>query len=663
MLLSSQKYEYNIKPYIITNKNTIIEVSDSFLEFTGFSPSDLLNQSLLFAWNELFRIHSNPLIKDTHYEEFLFTKTLDVRFVLIHKYIVNDGNEIIIEFDEKPNSRLEHIFPHACQLLSENVIGVSIYSAPDFILLRANQIYLEFCDSEYNTPESTFGRQIYDFIREYKNSTAETEILKTLITGKSAYFKEFPYIGFVRGMTYWDQIITPIKMDDRFKFIVTITQEVTERVINRKQLEEKNNETREQKEQLESIIENIYDGVFVSDKEGHLLLMNAEGRKQLFEPDSISAFGEAYKTSRYYDMEGNEISLNDMPAKRGLNGESIKNRRLLVKRPDKEIIIDVNAAPLYNQSGELVNVIACCRDVTELIKQQDEINIKQMQILASEKEKSEALESSIKLKDEFLYLISHEMRTPSSIINIALQAIESLYTDEVTSNIGKHLKIIKQNTNRQLRLINNLLDITRIHSGNIKLNKSIFDIVYLTKLIISSVELYANQKRITVNFTSNISKLNVYLDDEKYERIILNLLANSLKFTPKDKSININITKQKQAVYITVQDEGIGIPREKQQVIFERFGQADTSLSRQAEGTGLGLHLVKLYVNTLEGDINLESDEGNGCTFTIMLPIIKPNKIDKVLISNGDTGKLDYCNDRIIQSASIEFSDIYFDNL
>jgi len=138
-----------------------------------------------------------------------------------------------------------------------------------------------------------------------------------------------------------------------------------------------------------------------------------------------------------------------------------------------------------------------------------------------------------------------------------------------------------------------------------------------------------------------------------------------MKFTPKGKGIHIKLSTKKyngqDYISISVVDEGIGIPIDKQQIIFERFGQADTSMSRQAEGTGLGLHLVKLLVDALKGEISIKSKVGCGSTFTILLPA--RNQID---VSETATDKEIIChlfdmNSRIIQATSIEFSDIYFD--
>lgn len=337
------------------------------------------------------------------------------------------------------------------------------------------------------------------------------------------------------------------------------------------------------------------------------------------------------------------------------------------------------STPLFSRSGKMLGIISThwknphepierelrlldvlSRQAADLIEQrQYEENL-----LKAEQEKREAIEAAMKLKDEFLYLITHEFKTPITVISSVIQTIEAVLKDDISIKFGKYLNMIKMNTNRQLRLVNNLLDITRYNSGYIKIKNIKRDIVYITRSIVNSVDIYARQKQIKLNFASSLIKKEIFIDEEKYERIMLNLLSNALKFTPNGKSIEVLLSvkkrKNKNFISVSVKDEGIGIPFDKQKVIFERFVQAETSLSSKAEGTGLGLHLVNILVNVLEGEILLESELDKGSIFTILLPVVKPNTHYKENFWDGDN-QLVSSDERIIQAASIEFSDIYFD--
>ena len=146
-------------------------------------------------------------------------------------------------------------------------------------------------------------------------------------------------------------------------------------------------------------------------------------------------------------------------------------------------------------------------------------------------------------------------------------------------------------------------------------------------------------------------------DVEKYERILLNLLSNAVKYTPEGKSIHVRVSQKvvnrKCRVYVQVKDKGFGIPADMTEVIFERFGQVDRSLSRQAEGTGIGLYLVKSLIKLLDGEILLDSKVGKGSTFTIHLPVGKVKEI------KNDHMIKEIADNRLIQATAIEFSDIY----
>ncbi|MDP4146839.1 MAG: ATP-binding protein [Bacillota bacterium] len=305
-----------------------------------------------------------------------------------------------------------------------------------------------------------------------------------------------------------------------------------------------------------------------------------------------------------------------------------------------------NSLTPISVDGEVKYIVSMLTDVTTKTQTKKHLE-EQSKII-------EALENAIEMKDEFLSLVSHEFRTPLNVINTAIQAIELICKDELSDRLKNYLRPIKQNCFRQQRLVNNLLDITRADAGRIKIYKKNINIVFLTKAITESVQTYSSQKGVTISFVSSIDKKVIGIDDEKYERILLNLLSNAIKFTPEGKCITVSLYSNKGRICIDVRDEGIGIPKDKADIIFERFGQVDSSLSRQAEGTGIGLSLVKRFVEALGGSISLKSRINYGSTFTISLP-------DEKAVEEPIKGKIvDLMDNRLIQAATIEFSDIYF---
>jgi signal transduction histidine kinase len=317
----------------------------------------------------------------------------------------------------------------------------------------------------------------------------------------------------------------------------------------------------------------------------------------------------------------------------------------LTAKNDKEDVVnafDLGAVDYITKPFNRKELIARVRTHLSLKKTKDELEKKNLE-----------LEKALEMKDEFLSLVSHEFRTPLNVISSAIQALSYIYGSELPYKAKQYLSMIRQNTFRQLRLVNNLLDITRVNAGRIKVSKKNIDIVFLTKAIVEFVYTYAAQKTIDIKFITLFEEKVIGIDEEKYERILLNLLSNAIKFTPEGKSITVTLSSIENQISVEVKDNGIGIPANKLDIIFERFGQVDSSLSRQAEGTGIGLSLVKKFTEALEGSISVKSETGKGSTFTILLPgetIIEEN-------SKKEVG--DLLDNRLVQTTRVEFSDIY----
>jgi signal transduction histidine kinase len=209
---------------------------------------------------------------------------------------------------------------------------------------------------------------------------------------------------------------------------------------------------------------------------------------------------------------------------------------------------------------------------------------------------------------------------------------------------------INQNCTRLLKLINNTLDISKAEAGFLKLNYSVFDIVFVTESISSSVNFYAKSKGIRLIFDTNEEEILVKLDKDKYEKIILNLLSNAIKFTSEGKEIMVIVYSDHKEVSIKVKDKGIGIPQDKISTIFDRFEQVNNSLSRNSEGTGLGLALVKEFVEMMKGKIEVKSKLGEGTEFNVKFN----NKILQDKYIQDSFNILENLDDKVI----IEFSDV-----
>jgi PAS domain S-box-containing protein len=258
-----------------------------------------------------------------------------------------------------------------------------------------------------------------------------------------------------------------------------------------------------------------------------------------------------------------------------------------------------------------------------------------------------------KLITEFFSNISHELKTPLNVIFSAIQLL-NFYRDKSMENFeeqqDKYMKIMKQNCYRLMRLINNLLDMTKLDSGFLKLNLGNYDVVSMVEDIVLSVAAYAESRGVTIIFDTDVEEKMMAFDPDKIERIVLNLMSNAVKFTPCGGEIFVNLTDHSESITISVKDTGIGIPEEKFNMIFERFMQVDRSLRRENEGTGIGLSLVKSFIEMHQGTINIKSKINCGSEFIIKLPV-------RILKDEVQVRSNTYENN--IERINVEFSDIY----
>lgn len=293
----------------------------------------------------------------------------------------------------------------------------------------------------------------------------------------------------------------------------------------------------------------------------------------------------------------------------------------------------------------------------KLIEKERKMNVILQEQAEELKRARDVAEAANRAKDVFLANISHELRTPLNILFGATQIIKYHFDNDEILDIRElktKLKTQTQNCYRLIRLVNNLIDITKIDSSNFALNLSNCNIVEIVEAIVTSVIEYAQLKNIKIIFDTDVEEVILACDLDSIERIILNLLSNAIKFTPKDGNVFVNITTNNNLVQITVKDSGIGIPEEEQNMIFERFKQVDNLLTRTNEGSGIGLNLVKSLVEMHGGNIKVNSEYNKGSEFIIEIPITK--------INNNESHEKGANNifSNVISKIDVEFSDIYF---
>ena len=281
------------------------------------------------------------------------------------------------------------------------------------------------------------------------------------------------------------------------------------------------------------------------------------------------------------------------------------------------------------------------KDITELIE------MKNKQLMYKE---TIALEN---LKNEFLANISHELKTPINLMYSTLQLIDNEKIASTNERNAERLEryrgIVRQNIFRLIRLVNNVTDISKISAGSGDRKKGNYDIIEIIENISMSAVEYMNRKDLEFIFDTQVEEVVVACNPDMIERIMLNLLSNAIKYTERG-SVFINVDIVDQKLCVTVTDTGIGIPQEKIDIIFEPFVQVDTSFTRRCEGSGIGLALVKVFVEAHDGQVYVESEVGRGSKFTVEIPIrvIEGEEVSECPISEAGCDK-----------SKVEFSDIY----
>jgi signal transduction histidine kinase/GGDEF domain-containing protein len=235
------------------------------------------------------------------------------------------------------------------------------------------------------------------------------------------------------------------------------------------------------------------------------------------------------------------------------------------------------------------------------------------------------------MKSEFISVASHELRTPLAAINNAVHLILNRKTGEINETQAKFLSMAKRNIDRLTQILNDLLDSSRIEAGKIQMKIEELDLKGPIEFILSTFKPQAEGKSIRLQMEIPQELPSVYGDRGKVEQILMNLVGNAIKFTPEGGLVSVLArlwNGKRGMVAISVQDSGIGIPKDQLEKVFERFYQVEDSLNRSVSGTGLGLAITKGLVEAHQGKIWAESEVGVGSTFTFTLPISKGERRD-----------------------------------
>ena len=223
-------------------------------------------------------------------------------------------------------------------------------------------------------------------------------------------------------------------------------------------------------------------------------------------------------------------------------------------------------------------------------------------------------------KENFTLNITHDMRSHLNVIISALQFIE--HNDWNIGDEKRYMNIIKRNSYKILKLINNLIDTSRLENNYYKLEKRNMDIVSMIEGTVECIERYSLEKNIQLIFDTNKEECIVSADPEAIDRIVMNLLSNAIKFSPMDSEIFVYLNIDSENINISVKDKGKGISKEEQDKIFNRFYQCSNRSAKEYIGSGIGLDLTNYLVKAHGGNISINSRENEGAEFIVTIPRI-----------------------------------------
>lgn len=428
------------------------------------------------------------------------------------------------------------------------------------------------------------------------------------------------------------------KVQNIMDYYVGLVMTLAESGLSRLQYEEYKQELENNQEYFKTILNSVNDAIFIQNLDGTTIDVN-EAALSMFgytrtEMSNITSENMVLRFSddSTFDMKKMEIMVRE-------KNQLIKE--FIVKDKENKLFYVEANIHMVNINGDEM-VVSTIRDITE--RKQAELIVK-----------NEAKEME-KLRTEFFANISHELRTPLSIILSSLQVVKMHIQNEEKAidrdKINHNLNIQKQNCYRLLRLVNNLIDSTKLNSGNFEINMKNYNLVDIVEKITMSVAEYINNNGLNLVFDTDVEERILACDPNIIERIIFNLLSNSIKFTNPGGDILVNIKDGEDCITICIEDTGIGIPEEKLNLIFGRFIQVDKSFTRRNEGSGIGLSLVKSLVEMMNGTISVESKCGEGTRFYIKLPVF-------VLTDDTNDEEDKLLTTSIYDYIDMEFSDIY----
>lgn len=354
----------------------------------------------------------------------------------------------------------------------------------------------------------------------------------------------------------------------------------------------------DEKERVDAVVHNLAEGVLVVDKNGKVLLMNPAAEKLLGvkQNDKIGkAVTDGLQEDQLVSLTTGKLKDSD---------ETEKKVEVISLNDETRRVLQASTAVIENEDGQTVGMVSVLSDVTRQRQLSD-------------------------LKDQFVSNVSHELRTPLVAIEKSLTLIMEKELGDVNPEQQKFLEIARRNIGRLSRLINDLLDVSKLEAGKMNLKPELVSVREVAGHVLGTIQTWAKDKKVNLETKWSDEKMTIECDPDRLTQVITNLVGNALKFTPENGTVTVEafhgIQDPKipggECVEIGIRDTGIGIEPEDQARIFQKFEQVSLSQPQGVSSTGLGLTIVKEIVELHSGRIWVESESGKGSRFVFRLPV------------------------------------------
>jgi PAS domain S-box-containing protein len=419
------------------------------------------------------------------------------------------------------------------------------------------------------------------------------------------------------GTLFWaNVVITALRdADGRLLGFAKITRDLSQRRAHE-------NELRRSEERFRLLVEGVPEyAIFMLDPNGRVSTWNS-GAQRIKGYTADEIIGQHF--SIFYPEKVRESGWADHELQVAAEKGSFVDTGWRVRKDGSKFWANVTITALRDDTGRLLGYAKLTRDMTEVkrVEAMEAVNQQREQLLDAERSARIAAQRATRVKDEFLATLSHELRTPLSAILGWTQVLLRGDSPKGADEQKRAIEVIDRNARAQVQLIDDLLDLSRIMTGKIRLDLHQVSFASVVQAAVDSAAPSAETKAIRLTMILGASQDIVSADSSRLQQVVWNLLTNAIKFTPKGGQIQVLLQRVNSHVELSVSDTGIGIAASYLPHVFERFSQGDSSTSRTFGGLGLGLAISKQLVELHGGSIRAASQgEGKGATFSVQLPL------------------------------------------